>query len=63
MPNYTVYFSAYFSDSVDIEADSEQEAEDQARSAISDDWSAYTSSGGYTVPFDDVQVEEIQEDV
>jgi hypothetical protein len=62
MPNYTVYFSAYFSDSVDIEAEDEQEAEDLAKSAIADDWSAYTSSGGYTVPFDDVQIEEIQEE-
>lgn len=63
MPNYTVYFSAYFSDSVDIEAEDEQEAEDLAKSAISDDWSAYTANGGYTVPFGDVTIEEIQEEM
>jgi hypothetical protein len=62
MPTYTVHFSAYFSDSTEVEADTEEEAWNIAGPVISDDWSAYSAQGGYTVPFDDIQIEEVQED-
>jgi hypothetical protein len=61
MTSYTVYFSAYLSDSIEVEADSEDEALDMARSEVESDWSAYSSAGGYTVPFNDIEIDEIQE--
>ena len=61
MGTYTVYINAYFSDSVEVEADSYDEAVDQASIEFGDDWSAYTQSGGFTMPFDNYEVDYVEE--
>lgn len=62
MPRYTVSFVAYFSDSVEVEADNEDEAWLIGANAVADDWQAYSSVAGYTMPFDDISIEEVQGD-
>lgn len=57
MATYTVYINAYFSDSVEVEAEDMDEAENLALDEF--DWSAYTQSGGFTMPFDNIEVDYI----
>lgn len=59
MATYTVYINAYFSDSVEVEAEDMDEAENLALAEFGDDWSAYTQSGGFTMPFDNIEVDYI----
>ena len=61
MGTYTVYLEAYFSDSVEVEADSYNEAEDMARQEFENDYSVYSANGGYTVSFDNFEISSVDE--
>jgi len=61
MGTYTVYLEAYFSDSVEVEADSYNEAEDMARQEFENDYSVYSANGGYTISFDNFEISSVDE--
>ena len=62
MPSYTVYLTGSYSDSITVDADSEEEAEELAREEFEDNGSIYLNSLGATVGFDDVSIDQIDEE-
>lgn len=62
MPKYTVYLTGSFSDSFEIEADDEYEAEELAQAEFEENASIYLNSLGATVGFDDISTDQIDED-
>jgi hypothetical protein len=62
MATFLVNVEGYFSDSFEIEADSYDEAERDAVRQAQDEYSVYIYGGGYTMPFDDMQVVSVETD-
>jgi hypothetical protein len=61
MGTYVVYVNAYFSDSFEVEANSYDEALNTASIEFSENWSAYSANGGYTMPFDNYEIDSVEE--
>lgn len=60
MPSYTVYVNAEFSDSIEIEADSEEEA---GELALEEFESNYMVVNSYALSWDNVYVDSVEEEV
>lgn len=59
MPSYTVYVNAEFSDSVEVEAESEDEARELAVAEFEQN---YQVVSGYGLSWDNVYVDSVEED-
>lgn len=64
MPTYTAYVTYTVEDSFEVEADSYEEAMNLAEGMVSSDPALlpYSTSGNFTLGWDDVNIYELQEE-
>lgn len=58
MQSYRFYANMYYSHEIEVDADNYDEALELAEREAIEEFDVYVSHGGYTIPFDNIELED-----